>query len=107
MAVLRTFPYITELEFVEGCKAIEDRSSDKLDGTDWLSVRSTDQELVIKQTRKIQSDGQRVADTAENEECTELLEDSCHEETVSISTGSIFIALTNVSLYPSTVMLHL
>lgn len=50
---IQTFPSITEDEFQEACKALEDRSADRLDDTDWLSVRWSGKELIIKQRREI------------------------------------------------------
>ncbi|KAL2402841.1 hypothetical protein ABEF93_005185 [Exophiala dermatitidis] len=55
MATLQAFPSLTRPEFSQACKALEDRCADGLDGTDWLSVRWTGEELLIKQNRKIQS----------------------------------------------------
>ncbi|KAI1621681.1 hypothetical protein EDD37DRAFT_653037 [Exophiala viscosa] len=72
---LQAFPSITEDEFREGCKALEDRSFDKLDGTDWLSVKWTGKELIIKQRRAIHSPEYEAP-----EECAEVdrvAEDLC------------------------------
>ncbi|KAL2438757.1 hypothetical protein ABEF95_013690 [Exophiala dermatitidis] len=55
MATLQAFPSLTRPEFVQACKALEDRCADGLDDTDWLSVRWTGEELLIKQKRRIQS----------------------------------------------------
>lgn len=51
MSQIRDFPSISILEFAEACKAIENRSADRLDGTDWVSVSWTGSELLIKQRK--------------------------------------------------------
>ncbi len=49
MASLQTFPAITRVEFAEACEALEQRSTDRPSETDWLSIRWTGEELLIKQ----------------------------------------------------------
>ncbi len=53
MAFLETFPSISDAEFQAGCKALENRGFDRLNGTDWLSVRWSGEELLIKERRQI------------------------------------------------------
>ncbi|KIX00416.1 uncharacterized protein Z518_10555 [Rhinocladiella mackenziei CBS 650.93] len=53
MGALGAFPSLTEQEFFEACQSLECRSSDKINDTDWLSVRWTGKELLIKQKRKL------------------------------------------------------
>ena len=72
MEPLQAFPAITEKELAEACKALEQRSADKINGTDWLSVRWTGEELIIRQKRKA-----NCRDNSEHGE--ELVE---HEESV-------------------------
>jgi len=77
---LQAFPSITKDEFQEAYKALEDRSFDKLNGTDWLSAKWTGKELIIKQRRPIHS---LEHDTpGEDEEVEGLAEDSCAAEVV-------------------------
>lgn len=52
MAALQAFPALTQDEFSTACKALEQRSEDKLNDTKWLSVKWTGEELLIRQTRK-------------------------------------------------------
>ena len=56
MVSLQAFPAITEEEFAEGCKALEQQSGDKLNGTDWLRVNWTREELLIKQRTTLSHD---------------------------------------------------
>lgn len=83
MSTLRAFPSITEPEFAEACKALESRSLDRLDGTDWLSVRWSGEELIIKQRRNGGIYGQegcdRDSDQQGNGQTMEAVEDTCHE----------------------------
>jgi hypothetical protein len=68
MASLDTFPSISDAEFRAACKALEDRCFDRLGGTDWLSVRWSGEELVIKQRRQISnSSPTRTKNNTENE----------------------------------------
>jgi len=80
---LQAFPSITEDEFQQACRALEDRSSDKLDGTDWLGVRWTGKELIVKQKRAVHSPEHETTD--EDEDVARLAEDSCAAEVVCIS----------------------
>ncbi|KIX98511.1 uncharacterized protein Z520_05812 [Fonsecaea multimorphosa CBS 102226] len=50
---VRAFPAITEQEFSQACGVLEQRSSDKISDTDWLSIRWTGEELLIREKRKI------------------------------------------------------
>jgi hypothetical protein len=108
MAVVQAFPYMTELEFIEACRALEDRCSDRLDGTDWLSVRASGPELIIKQRREVHNESQHSADAMENEESDEVLESSCHEETVRkfCSEYQALIVLTGASFPRTEVLLQ-
>ncbi|KAK4937827.1 hypothetical protein LTR10_021630 [Elasticomyces elasticus] len=72
---LQAFPSITEDEFEAACKALEDRSFDKLDDTDWLSVRWSGKDLTIKQRKAIHSLEHKALD--EDGEVDGLAEDSC------------------------------
>ena len=58
---VRAFPAITEQEFSQACGALEQRSSDKVNDTDWLSIRWTGEELLITEKRK------RICKTAKGE----------------------------------------
>ena len=83
MLVLQAFPSLTEDEFSLACKAFEDRSFDNLNGTDWLSVQWTGQELLIKQKREIES--QHSGDLEEDpgsDQNEQFLEDSSLGDTV-------------------------
>ncbi|KAK5286857.1 hypothetical protein LTR43_009736 [Exophiala xenobiotica] len=85
MASLETFPSISDAEFQAACQALEDRCFDKLNGTDWLSVRWTrGGELVIKERRPIKnSSPTRPKNNKENKR----LEDE-DEENVEDGSGS-------------------
>ncbi|RMZ80735.1 hypothetical protein DV738_g2607, partial [Chaetothyriales sp. CBS 135597] len=54
--LLTAYPSITRDEFQQACQAFESRCQDgrRLDGTDWLSVTWTGEEVRIKQRRKEQ-----------------------------------------------------
>ncbi|KAJ9605213.1 hypothetical protein H2200_010603 [Cladophialophora chaetospira] len=52
MASMQAFPAITDGEFSEACEALEQRSADKNSDTDWLSVKWTGKELLIRRTMK-------------------------------------------------------
>lgn len=51
MSQLQVFPSISVSEFADACTAIEEKSADRLNGTDWVSVKWTGSELLIKQQR--------------------------------------------------------
>ncbi|EXJ65246.1 hypothetical protein A1O7_01587 [Cladophialophora yegresii CBS 114405] len=53
MPSLQAFPAITKDEFSEACKALERRSADRISDTDWLSVKWSGEELLIRQRRNI------------------------------------------------------
>jgi len=82
MASLQAFPSLTEHEFVDACMALEARSADKLDDTDWLSVHWTGKELLIKQRRRSHSSTGADSDNDKEEECQDLMEDLCHNDTL-------------------------
>jgi len=89
MAVLKAFPSLTEHEFLHACKALEDRSFDKLNGTDWLSVKQSEHELLIKQKRSIQTlDRGNSNEDGENEEWQEVIEDSSTSDTIRLDSQS-------------------
>ncbi|KEF52017.1 uncharacterized protein A1O9_12007, partial [Exophiala aquamarina CBS 119918] len=50
---LQAFPSISEAEFADACAAIEGRCADRLADTDWLSVKWSGSELLIKQQRAL------------------------------------------------------
>lgn len=50
---MQAFPSISVPEFADACTAIETRSADRLGGTNWLSVKWTGSELLIKQQREL------------------------------------------------------
>lgn len=51
LLMLGFYPSIDTDEFVSACISLEKRCHDNLDGTSWLSVRWTGQELQIRETR--------------------------------------------------------
>jgi hypothetical protein len=53
MPEMQAFPSISASEFADACAALETRSADRLGGTDWLSVKWTGTELLIKQQRDV------------------------------------------------------
>lgn len=79
MAFLEIFPSISDAEFQAACKALENRSFDRLNGTDWLSVRWTGEELVIKQRRQISNSNSKPTREKDDNE-NEGLEDHDVEE---------------------------
>ncbi|EXJ78529.1 hypothetical protein A1O1_08930 [Capronia coronata CBS 617.96] len=87
MATLDAFPSITESEFVKACRALEMRSLDRLDGTDWTSIRWSGDELVIKQRRRV-NDGDREVCNGNpkeedgDEENMDPIEEACHDTLV-------------------------
>lgn len=80
MASLLAFPSITPEEFSQACEALESRSEDRLAGTDWLSVRWTGEELLIKEIRKLRGN-----DRASDEESGSEAEDELVEEDDEVS----------------------
>ncbi|EXJ81349.1 hypothetical protein A1O3_07639, partial [Capronia epimyces CBS 606.96] len=86
MAALQAFPSISEAEFAEACQALESRALDRLDGTDWLSVRWSGEDLFIKQRRRAMDSGQdgrnENPDEARSEENMDNVEDACPETLV-------------------------
>lgn len=46
---LNHYPSLTDAEFEEGCRALEAKCCDNLEGTNWLSVRWHNGELEVKQ----------------------------------------------------------
>ena len=63
--MLGFYPSIDPEEFAIACAAFEERCHDSLDGTSWLSVKWTGQDLQIRQTRPLLHDnlaGQAVDD---------------------------------------------
>jgi len=66
-SMLEAFPSIKEGEFAEACRALESRCHDALDGTDWLSVNWTGEELVIKQSREIGNRHSTAPDVCDDE----------------------------------------
>ncbi|OQU94748.1 Autophagocytosi associated protein, active-site domain-containing protein [Cladophialophora immunda] len=59
---VQAFPAITEQEFSQACGALEQRSSDKISDTDWLRVRWTGEELLIRAKRKRTCKGEAPSD---------------------------------------------
>ncbi len=55
--LLAAYPSITASEFSAACEALEVTSSDRLDGTGWVSLKWTGEELRIKQRRHIEREG--------------------------------------------------
>lgn len=53
MGAVEKFPSISPAEFEAGCKDIERASINALNGTGLLSIRWTEEELVIKQQRTV------------------------------------------------------
>jgi hypothetical protein len=106
MASLQAFPSLTEHEFVDACMALEARSADKLDDTDWLSVHWTGKELLIKQKRRSHSSTGADSDNDKEEECQDLMEDLCHNDTVWIFPRIIFLELTEPSCRKTTTSLN-
>jgi hypothetical protein len=49
---MQLFPAITVQEFAAACESLEARCADGLHATDWLSIRWTGEELLIKQKRE-------------------------------------------------------
>ncbi|KIW72144.1 hypothetical protein PV04_00363 [Phialophora macrospora] len=87
MCSVRAFPAITEDEFSAACKALERRSADHLSDTDWLGVRWTGEELLIRQRRKISLcsgdngvAGDQRKDAIETEAEKEVIEDMIEDE---------------------------
>jgi hypothetical protein len=75
MTQVQGFPSISILEFAEACKALEQRSADRLDGTDWVSVSWTDSELLIKQRRNADAAlREPEGDSAEQEIVEEMID---------------------------------
>lgn len=83
MAVLQAFPSVTDQEFCEACRALELRGLDRISGTDWLSVKWTGKELLIKQQRPSESrHHQNPSEAEESDQSEELIEDAVEDSTV-------------------------
>lgn len=83
MNQIKDFPSISRLEFADACKALEDRSSDRLEGTDWVSVKWTGSELLIKQRKNINSDQQVPGGEDNSIPAQEIVEELTESDTVS------------------------
>ena len=93
--MLAAYPSITQDDFSEACQSLETRCSDRIDGTEWLSVKWTGGELRIKQRRYVkkkqeENDGGKEleSDAGVNvqwdEVDREIVEDSDEENVVSL-----------------------
>jgi hypothetical protein len=101
MSRVQSFPAVSRQEFAEACQALERRSADTISGTDWLSVRWTGEELLIRKKHKIEgfagNDGH--AEGIETEEVDgEEVEDAADDAMV-VSNVSNCAASRTMSLY--------
>jgi len=83
MARLQAFPSISVPEFADACRAIEERSADRLSGTDWLSVKWTGSELLIRQRRDLKTAHRAPDLEGDNNAKEKLVEELIDDETVS------------------------
>ncbi|EXJ75827.1 uncharacterized protein A1O5_00334, partial [Cladophialophora psammophila CBS 110553] len=101
---LRAFPAITQQEFSEACRAWEQRSSDRISETDWLSVRWTGEELLITQRRKITcKDGKRRTPSdhgdAQKDELIDMgIEDSIIKDTLAPDVDNLESLIVDFSI---------
>lgn len=81
---MQAFPSISVPEFADACTALETRSADRLGGTDWLSVKWTGSELLIKQRRDVDL-VRHVSNRGDDNSITEqeLVEELIEVDTVS------------------------
>jgi len=49
--MIHAYPSISETEFAQACLDLETRCHDRLEGTEWSSVRWDGEQLLIKQNR--------------------------------------------------------
>jgi hypothetical protein len=94
MCSLQAFPAITKDEFCAACKALERRSAeDRISDTDWLGVRWTGEELLIRQRRNISLHGgdhgiagdqgkNAIEEEAEREDIEDMIEDEVEDSSI-------------------------
>ncbi|OAL38465.1 hypothetical protein AYO20_02114 [Fonsecaea nubica] len=106
---VRAFPAITEQEFSHACSALEQRSSDKISDTNWLSVRWTGEELLIKERRRRAcKNGKRGVPSDDNDAHTDELIETGIEDCIvrdsvvpSVESVELLIADFSITLSPT------
>ncbi|ETI29174.1 hypothetical protein G647_01627 [Cladophialophora carrionii CBS 160.54] len=110
MRSLEAFPAITKDEFCKACKALERRSADSISDTDWLSVRWSGEELLIRQrrntllhsgSRRLASDqGTNTGEVGGKEDFENIVEDEVEDSSIK-DTDTCLIVDFSVILSPT------